>query len=54
MGGETYKTGIVTELKPLAEFYRAEDYHQHYYLKNPAQGYCTVIIRPKMKKLGLE
>ena len=52
--GVDYKTGIVTELKPLSEFYRAEEYHQHYYMKNPSQGYCTVVIRPKMNKLGLE
>lgn len=26
---------IVTEILPAAEFYRAEDYHQNYYQKNP-------------------
>ncbi len=30
---------ITTEIKPLGEFYFAEDYHQQYLAKNPA-GYC--------------
>jgi peptide-methionine (S)-S-oxide reductase len=45
---------IVTEIKPLAAFYRAEDYHQDYYAKNPYAGYCSFVIRPKLQKLGLE
>ena len=35
-------------------FYEAEDYHQDYYRKNPNQGYCTFVIKPKLKKLNLE
>jgi peptide-methionine (S)-S-oxide reductase len=42
---------IVTEIVPFREFYRAETYHQNYYAENPGQGYCRVIIRPKMDKL---
>ena len=45
---------VVTELKPLAAFYEAEEYHQDYYRKNPSQGYCAAVIRPKMIKLGFE
>jgi len=45
---------IVTEIKPLTEFYEAEDYHQDYYRNNPAAPYCSVVIRPKLKRLGLE
>ena len=41
---------IVTELKPLAAFYEAEDYHQGYYEKNPRQGYCMFVIAPKVLK----
>ena len=41
---------IVTEILPAAEFYKAEDYHQDYYTNNPAQGYCTFIIAPKIEK----
>jgi len=41
----------VTELKPFEAFYRAEDYHQDYYRKNPLQPYCLFVIRPKVSKL---
>jgi len=41
---------IVTELAPLDVFYRAEDYHQEYYRRNPYQGYCRVVIAPKVAK----
>ena len=42
---------VVTEIKPLENFYPAEDYHQDYFNKNPDQPYCQVVIAPKMKKL---
>jgi peptide-methionine (S)-S-oxide reductase len=42
---------IVTEIKPLTEFYEAEKYHQDYYKKNPNAGYCRVVIKPKLEKL---
>ncbi len=42
---------IVSELKPLATFYKAEDYHQGYYEKNPGRGYCMFVIAPKVAKL---
>ena len=42
---------IITELSKLEAFYPAEDYHQDYFNKNPAQGYCQLIINPKLKKL---
>jgi peptide-methionine (S)-S-oxide reductase len=42
---------VVTELKPFEAFYKAEDYHQDYYKKNPWQPYCLVVIRPKVAKL---
>ena len=45
---------VVTEIVPAPKFYPAEDYHQDYYAKNPNQGYCSFVIRPKLKKLGLE
>ncbi len=41
---------IVTEVVPLKAFYKAEDYHQEYYRNNPRQGYCTVVITPKVAK----
>jgi peptide-methionine (S)-S-oxide reductase len=42
---------IVTEVLPLPTFYRAEPYHQNYYRQNPYQGYCQVVISPKLAKL---
>jgi peptide-methionine (S)-S-oxide reductase len=41
---------IVTEVAPLPAFYPAEDYHQDYYKLNPDQGYCRVVIAPKVAK----
>jgi peptide-methionine (S)-S-oxide reductase len=41
---------IVTEVVPLKEFYRAEDYHQDYYAQNTNQGYCQFVIDPKLAK----
>ena len=42
---------IVTEIEPLDVFYPAEDYHQDYYARNPAQPYCAAVIAPKVAKL---
>ncbi|MAS35780.1 MAG: peptide-methionine (S)-S-oxide reductase [Anaerolineaceae bacterium] len=41
---------IVTEITPLDTFYPAEDYHQNYFVNNPNQGYCRVIVAPKVAK----
>ncbi len=41
---------IVTEVTPFETFYRAEDYHQDYFKNHPNQGYCQVVIRPKLAK----
>lgn len=41
---------VITELKPLDKFYPAEDYHQDYFNKNPAQAYCQIVINPKLTK----
>ena len=41
---------IVTEVTPFEKFYIAEDYHQEYFKKNPFQGYCRVVIAPKVAK----
>lgn len=42
---------IVTEITPLGKFYAAEDYHQDYFKNNPNAGYCSFVIKPKVKKL---
>jgi len=45
---------VVTEIVSAPVFYEAEEYHQDFYAKNPDQGYCSYVIRPKLKKLKLE
>jgi len=46
----TWKNPIVTEIVPFEAFYKAEDYHQNYYRSNPNQGYCRMVIAPKLNK----
>jgi peptide-methionine (S)-S-oxide reductase len=41
---------IVTEITPASTFYPAENYHQDYYAQNGEQGYCQMVIRPKLDK----
>ncbi|MDD9954698.1 MAG: peptide-methionine (S)-S-oxide reductase MsrA [Anaerolineaceae bacterium] len=45
-----WKNPIVTEVEPLERFWPGEDYHQNYWLNNPNQGYCRVVIAPKVAK----
>lgn len=47
---EHWDRPIVTEVTRLPEFYPAETYHQDFYAKYPEQGYCQVIINPKLSK----
>ncbi len=42
---------IVTQVVPLETFYPAEEYHRDYYRRNPNQGYCQVVIAPKVAKV---
>jgi len=41
---------IVTQLLPAGEYWRAETYHQEYFRHNPAQGYCMMVVSPKVEK----
>ncbi len=41
---------IVTEVTPFQAFYPAEEYHQEYFAKHPDQGYCQMVIAPKVAK----
>jgi peptide-methionine (S)-S-oxide reductase len=41
---------VVTEIRPLANYSRAEDYHQHYFAQHPNQGYCAYVVAPKVEK----
>jgi peptide-methionine (S)-S-oxide reductase len=49
-----YRDPIVTEVRPLEKFWKAEEYHQNYYNTHQAEGYCRMVISPKLKKLKLE
>jgi len=46
-----FNSPIVTQIVPLKKFYKAEDYHQNYYNENSNEGYCQVVIKPKVEKL---
>lgn len=48
---QVFRDPIVTEIVPLQKFWPAEAYHQDYFRKNPHQGYCQMVIAPKVKKL---
>ena len=45
-----WENPIVTEITPFQMFFRAEDYHQDYYINNSNQPYCQVVIAPKISK----
>ena len=45
-----WKDTIVTEVIKLDTFYPAEEYHQDYFNRNPGNGYCSVVITPKIIK----
>ena len=47
----TWGKPAVTQVVPLEQFYRAEDYHQNYFRANPDQRYCRWTIAPKVAKL---
>ncbi len=47
---KAYDNPVVTEVKPYGAFYVAENYHQNYYNENGEEGYCRMVIRPKLDK----
>ncbi len=49
-GAKIWKAPIITQLEPFNAFYRAEGYHQEYFKKNPTEGYCRIVIEPKVVK----
>jgi peptide-methionine (S)-S-oxide reductase len=46
-----YDDPIVTEVAPAGTFWMAEDYHQEYFARNPAQPYCMWVVAEKVGKL---
>jgi len=47
---QIWNAPIVTEVVPFTAFYRAEDYHQEYYVNNSNQPYCRAVVAPKVVK----
>jgi peptide-methionine (S)-S-oxide reductase len=43
---------VVTEIEPERNYTRAEAYHQHYFANNPNQGYCAMVVAPKVEKFS--
>ena len=41
---------IITELSPIGDYYKAEEYHQNYFRQHPLQGYCAFVVAPKVAK----
>ncbi len=50
MESGAYQRPIVTEISPLEIYYPAEDYHQNYFALNQNQGYCQLVVGPKVEK----
>ncbi|MCP3859095.1 MAG: peptide-methionine (S)-S-oxide reductase MsrA, partial [Phycisphaeraceae bacterium] len=48
---DVFPSPIVTEIVPFEAYYPGESYHQDYYAQNPNQGYCQMIIAPKVAKI---
>ena len=48
---KVFPSAIVTTLEPLEQFFEAEDYHQNFVARNPAQPYVAAVAAPKVKKL---
>ena len=46
-----FDSPITTIIEPMEIFYKAEEYHQHYYRLNSNAPFCTFIIEPKLKQL---
>lgn len=53
-GSGLFANPIVTEICDVDVFYAADDEHQDFYRRNSQQGYCRMVVRPKLEKLGLE
>jgi peptide-methionine (S)-S-oxide reductase len=50
MNQERFSGRIVTELKPLGTFHRAEGYHQDYIEHNPENPYVQQVSLPRFEK----
>ena len=51
---KVWENPVITELTGFEKFYKAEDYHQKYYMRNTYQPYCQIVISPKLAKIRRE
>lgn len=49
---KVFNSKIVTEVTPINNYFVAENYHQDYYNNNKNQGYCRMVINPKLEKFA--
>ncbi|WP_069711557.1 peptide-methionine (S)-S-oxide reductase MsrA [Curtobacterium sp. ER1/6] len=49
--GTMWDGGVVTTIEAPGPFFRAEEYHQDFFAKNPGQGYCMAVALPKVNKV---
>ena len=42
---------IVTEIAELSNYHEAEEYHHNYFELNPGNGYCQMVVAPKLAKV---
>ncbi len=50
MDAKVWENPVVTEISPFVSFYKAEKEHLDFYKNNPANGYCSFVITPKVEK----
>jgi peptide-methionine (S)-S-oxide reductase len=48
---DSFTNPIVTTIEPPLNLVVAEAYHHDYYARNPTQGYCQMVVGPKLSKV---
>jgi len=48
---EAFSNPIVTTIEEAKHLTVAEAYHHDYYARNPTQGYCAMVVGPKLAKV---
>ena len=46
-----FDSDIVTEITELSNYHEAEEYHHNYFQLNPSNGYCQMVVAPKLRKV---
>lgn len=48
---KAWDSPLVTQIEPFKNFFKAEEYHDKYFIRHPEAGYCRVVIAPKVSKI---